>query len=269
MRPATSALYSVLMSEAIGDAIRRRIVPMIVFIALISLLAVDSCTSCASGNVSVNGQNVAVAEIGGWTGMLLFTSLALWTMVLAGLLASDHLAEPLADGSANLVLARPIQRHEFAAARLAGALVIALLAGAVVLTGTALLLNLRNGLPLIPALWAGLACAAGSLVVGSTAMALSLVLTRIATALSVLAFVGAVAFINSFTLFGVSMGGAAALLQHVTPPLCTAIVVALAPWTDPIVPNVDPMLTILKLVAWMVAGVLLLMAVFRRQEIAA
>ena len=59
MRPSTAALFSALAKEAIGDAMRRRIVPMILFVALVSLLAVDSCTACASQDVIVNGRPVA------------------------------------------------------------------------------------------------------------------------------------------------------------------------------------------------------------------
>ena len=98
-------------------------------------------------------------------------------------------------------------------------------------------------------------------------MALSLVMTRITTALSVLVLVGAAAFINSFTLFGVSLSGFGAVLQHVTPPLATAVVVALAPWTDPIVPSVAPLEVIAKLGVWLVASFAALFALFRRQEL--
>jgi ABC-type transport system involved in multi-copper enzyme maturation permease subunit len=259
-------MFRVLASEAIGDAMRRRIVPMIVVVALLSLMSVDSCTSCAANSVA-QGNGMEEVNLSGWTGMIVFTLLSLWTMVLAGMLASDHLAEPLFDGSAFLVLARPVHRHQFVAARLAGALVIALTMGIVVLAGTAALLHFRNDLPIMPAVWAGLACAAGSLVVSAMAMTLSLLLTRIATALSVLVFVASIAFINSFTLFGASLSGLGRVLQEFTPPLCTAIVVALAPWTHPLVPNVDPNIMILKLVTWMIVSCMLLFSVFRRQEL--
>ncbi|MFP8878284.1 MAG: hypothetical protein AAEJ52_21635 [Myxococcota bacterium] len=267
MRPSSRAIFIELASEAVWDATRRRIVPMIACVSLISLLAVDSCTSCGSGNITANGEVVPVSEIAGWTGMLVISALSLWMMVLAGLLASDHLSEPLSDGSAGLVLSRPVKRSAFAGARLAGALAIAMTTAFVVLSGSAALLHLRNGLPLAPAAWAGLACVAGSVVVGAFAMTLSLRLTRVVTAMSVLVFVGSISFINSFALFGVPMGTVGTVVQAFTPPLCTALVVALAPWTDPVVPEVDPVIMILKLVSWVIVSVGILLGTFNRYEI--
>jgi len=268
MRPAATTIFVRLAGEAFRDAMRRRIVPVIAVFALLSLLAVDSCTSCAgSSQIVKDGSKVSVDDISGWTGMLIFTVLSLWTMVLAGLLASDHLAETVYDGSANLVLARPVRRNEFALARLAGALGIATVTGAVVLTVSAYLLHLRNGVSLGAAIWAGLACAAGALVVAALAMALSLRLARVATAMSVLFFVGAITLVNAFTLFGASLGKLGYILQHFTPPLCTAVVVALRPWIAPVVPEVDPTIMALKLAFWMVASVLILLATFQKQEL--
>ena len=268
MRPAATTIFCELAGEAFRDAMRRRIVPVITVFALLSLLAVDSCTSCAgSSQIVQDGEQVSVSEISGWTGMLIFTLLTLWTMVLAGLLASDHLAETVHDGSANLVLARPVRRSEFALARLAGALGIAIATGAVVLTVSAYLLHLRNGVSLGAAIWAGLACAAGALVVAALAMTLSLFLARVSTAMSVLFFVGAITFVNVFTLFGASLGRVGYILQHFTPPLCTAVVVALKPWIAPVVPEVDPTIMVLKLAFWVVASMLILLATFQKQEL--
>jgi len=268
MRPATTRIFSELAREALRDAMRRRILPVIAVFALLSLLAVDSCTSCAgSSQVAQNGKQVAVDDISGWTGMLIFSVLSLWTMVLAGLLASDHLAETVFDGSANLVLARPVRRSEFALARLAGALGIAYVTGAVVLTASTYLLYLRNGVSLGAAVWAGLACAAGAFVVAALAMALSLRLARVATAMSVLFLVGAITFVNVFTLFGASLGRVGHVLQYFTPPLCTAVVVALKPWIAPVAPAVDPTIMALKLGFWVVASALILLAAFRKQEL--
>jgi hypothetical protein len=96
---------------------------------------------------------------------------------------------------------------------------------------------------------------------------LSLLLARVATAMSVLFFVGAVTFVNAFTLFGASLGKLGHILQHFTPPLCTAVVVALRPWIAPVVPNVDPTIMALKLAFWMVASVLILLAIFKKREL--
>jgi ABC-type transport system involved in multi-copper enzyme maturation permease subunit len=268
MRPATTTVFCALANEAFRDAMRRRIVPVIAVFALLSLLAVDSCTTCAgSGQVVQDGAQVSTSDISGWTGMLIFTVLSLWMMLLAGLLASDHLAETVLDGSANLVLARPVRRSEFALARLTGALGIAYVTGAVVLTVSAYLLHLRNGVPLGAAIWAGLACAAGALVVAALAMALSLRLARVVTAMSVLFFVGAITLFDAFTLFGASLGRLGSILQQFAPPLCTAVVVALKPWITSELPEIDPTLMALKLAFWMVASVLILLATFQKQEL--
>jgi ABC-type transport system involved in multi-copper enzyme maturation permease subunit len=269
MRRAATSVFFELAGEAFRDAMRRRIVSVIAVIALLSLLAVDSCTSCSgSSQIVQDGAQVSIHDISGWAGMLIFTVLSLWTMVLAGLLASDHLAETVFDGSANLILARPVRRSEFALARLAGALGIATGTGAVVLTVSTYLLHLRNGISLGAAIWAGLACLSGALVVAALAMTLSLFLARVATAMSVLFFVGAITFVNVFTLFGASLGRLGYILQHFTPPLCTAVVVALKPWIAPVVPDVDPTIMTLKLAFWVVASVLILLATFQKRELA-
>jgi len=268
MRPAATTVFRALAVEAFRDAMRRRIVPVIAVFALLSLLAVDSCTSCAgSSQVVENGTRVSVDDISGWTGMLIFTVLSLWVMVLAGLLASDHLAETVLDGSAHLTLARPVRRSEFALARLAGSLGIAYTTGVVVLSVSAYLLHLRSGVPLGAAIWAGLACAAAAFVVAALAMALSLVLARIAAAMSVLFFVGAIALVNAFALFGVSLGRLGEVVQQFAPPLCTAVVVALEPWIAPVNPDVVPAIMVLKLALWMIASVLILLATFQKREL--
>ncbi len=268
MRRAPTTVFFELAGEAFRDAMRRRIVSVIAVFALLSLFAVESCTSCAgSSQIVQDGAQVSIHDISGWAGMLIFTVLSLWTMVLAGLLASDHLAETVFDGSANLILARSVRHSEFALARLSGALGIATGTGAVVLTVSTTLLHLRNGVSLGAAIWAGLACLAGALVVAALAMTLSLFLARVATAMSVLFFVGAITFVNVFTLFGASLGRLGYILQHFTPPLCTAVVVALKPWIAPVVPDVDPTIMTLKLAFWVVASALILLAAFQKQEL--
>jgi ABC-type transport system involved in multi-copper enzyme maturation permease subunit len=267
MRPSTITIFTELAAESFRDAARRRIVPVVVVLALFSLLAVDSCTSCVGSMTS--GGAISPSRATGWAGMMIFNLLSLWTMVLAGLLASDHLAETLSDGSANLVLSRPVRRSEFALARLVGALGIAQLTGAVVLTVSTILIYLQHGVSIASAIIAALACAAGSIVVAALAMATSLVMTRVATALCVFFFVFAVAFSNALGLVGLSLGGLGHALQYFTPPLSSAVVVALGPWIDPAVPPVDPYAVVLKLVFWMVVSVGLLLAAFQRQELKA
>ena len=55
-------LFWVLTSEAFRDAVRRRIVPVIVVLALLSLLAVDSCTSCVGSIDSDSGISPSQAK---------------------------------------------------------------------------------------------------------------------------------------------------------------------------------------------------------------
>jgi hypothetical protein len=267
MTPPGVHIFRTLAREAVGDAVRRRIVPAIAVISLLSLLVVDSCTSCGTPTISQNGVPVELPEIAGWTGMVIFVVLALWAMVLAGILGSDHLAETLSDGSASLVLARPGGRAAFALSRLAGVLAIALVTGAVLLGGTTALLYARHGVAVASALWGGLACALGVVVVASLAMTASLFLPRIATVLVVLIGVGLIAGVNAIGLFGVELGGIAWGIDRFGPPLGSAVIAALAPWIAPVEVPADPLELAVRIAAWAVAGVSLLAVVFRRCDV--
>ncbi len=100
MRPSGVTLFSVLTAEAFRDAMRRRIVPVIAVMSLLSLLAVDSCTSCGGTTQIVQqGDRLPLTEVSGWAGMVIFTVLSLWMMLLGGLLASDHLAETVSEST--------------------------------------------------------------------------------------------------------------------------------------------------------------------------
>jgi hypothetical protein len=267
MTPRPGRAYRLLAVEAVRDGVRRRIVPVIVAISLLSLLAIDSCTSCASGGITVNGKIVDVATAAGWGGALMFVVLALWTMVLAGVLASDHVAQSLDDGSATLTLARPVGRTAYALARLSGSLAIALAAGAVLLSATALLLHLRAGVPLGPAVWGLAACAAGAVCVGAFAAAASLVLPQIATALLVLVAVGWIASVNLLARLGAELQGVHAAVDRLGPPLASALVAAIAPWIDaPEAPG-QALEVGLRLLAWAGAGLAALVVAFRRAEL--
>jgi hypothetical protein len=266
MTPPGGRIFWALTGEAVRDAVRRRIVPAIAVISLLSLLMVDSCTSCAPA-ISQNGVPVELPEIAGWTGMVIFAVLALWVMVLAGILGSDHLAETLSDGSASLVLARPVGRPVFALSRLSGALVIAFATGAVLLGGTTALLSARHDVAVASAVWGGLACALGSVAVASLAMTASLFLPRIATVLLVLVGVGVIAITNAIGLFGVELGGLAWAIDRFGPPLGSAVVAALAPWIAPVEVPGDPVELAIRIAAWAVGGVSLLLVVFRHRDI--
>jgi hypothetical protein len=266
MTPYPVRVFRVLAVEALLDGVRRRIVPVIVAISLLSLLAIDSCTSCATGPFMVNGEPVEVAAAAGWSGALMFTVLALWTMVLAGIVASDHLAQTLVDGSATLTLARPVGRGAYALARLTGCLVIALVTGAVLLSATALLLHLRAGVPLAPAAWGLVVCAIGAICVGAFATAASLFLPQIATTLLVLVAVGWIALVNLLVQFGAELQGVNAVVDRVGPPLGSALVVVLAPWIQSVSVTGEPVALVLRLAAWAGAGLVLLVLTFRRTD---
>jgi len=268
VRASASRVFRALLGEAIHDAIRRRIVPAIAVVSLMSLMMVDGCTSCAAAPTIVqNGVSVEIPEVAGWTGIVIFSVLALWTMVLAGVLASDHLAEVLGDGTAPLVLSRPVSRASFALARLGGVLVIALVTGMVLLGGTTALLVLRNGVTLGAAIWGGLACAFGATVTASLAMSASLYLPRIATVMVVLVGVGMIATVNAIGMFQVELGGVAWAIDRFGPPLGTSVATALAPWIAPAEISADPLEVSVRAAAWAVAGVALLVVSFRKQDI--
>jgi hypothetical protein len=256
-----------LARESLADALRRRIVPAIGLAALASLWLVDSCTSC-SPNVSVSGRELPLPEVAGIGGVLVVVALAQWSLVLAGVLASDHLSETLADGSAALVLARPVGRGAFALARLAGVLALAWATAALLIGATAGLLAARQGLEPWPALGSLAACMTGAVVVAALAMSASLALPRVATALLCVVGVGVVGSVNAASLLGVELGGAAAVIDRFGPPLLSGALLPLAAWLDPAVVAGDPAAVALRLALWAAASVALLVALVRRIEIA-
>ncbi len=266
MTPSPARAWRALAAEAIADATRRRIVPVIAVLALFSLLFVESCTSC-SPTLMRDGELVELPQVAGFGGLLISVVLGLWTVVLAGVLASDHLAEPLTDGSADLALARPVSRGAFALSRLAGALALACATGALLLFSTAVLLHARQGLALGPVFWAFLACVAGAATLAGLAMTASLVLPRSVTALAVFGFVWAIAAINALAQFGTELTGVAGLVDRFGPPLATAMIVALGSWIEPTATRGEPLELALRSLLWAGASAVLLLRVFRRIEL--
>ena len=264
--PSPARAWRALAMEAVADATRRRIVPVIAVLALLSLFFVNSCTSC-SMNFTQNGESVDMSRVAGLGGVVIAVLLGLWTMVLAGVLASDHLAEPIADGSADLALARPVSRGAFALSRLAGTLALAGVAGAVLLVGAGLLLQARQGLPIQGIAAAYLACLAGAATVAALAMTASLVLPRTVTALLVFGLVWAIASVNAAAQLGARLEGAAALVDRLGPPLASAMVVALASWVEPSAPHGAPLELAVRSLLWAGASTALLVAVFGRMEL--
>jgi hypothetical protein len=267
MTPELRRTFWVLAREALGDALRRRLVLAIGIASLLSLQLVNSCTSCGKASVTRDGQAVAMPEMAGMGALAVAIACTLWTLILAGALASDHLDEPLDDGSAALVLARPVGRATFALARLAGVLAIALVSGAVLLGGAGLLLHARQGLSLAPLLGAYAATAAGAATVGALAMAASISAPRIATLLAVLMSVGAVAAVNVTGLFGASFGVLATLIDDYGPPLVSSVAFALSDWIAPTLVPGNALGLALRHLVWLLASVALLIHAFRRIEI--
>lgn len=262
-------VFLALSLEALRDAIRRRIVAAILVLCLLSLLAIDGCTACASGTIIANGEEVQIADIAGAGGGMLFTILCLWLCVLAAILSADHLQQTLEDGSANLALSRPISRSQFALARLAGSLGVTFAAGLVLLGSAAALLHLRSGLPLAPALLASGYAALGAFVCASLSMALSLWLPRMATWLILMAFIAVTATANLIALVPreAPATGALAWLDLLGPPLARAPVVALDTWVPAAPIGLDPLAAGLPLVAWAVLSGAALLVGFRRVEL--
>jgi ABC-2 type transport system permease protein len=267
MRPSPLTQFRTLAGEAILDAVRRRVVAAIAVVSLLSLMLVDACTTCSGGEVVVNGEVREMVHIAGWTGTVTFVVLGLWSIILAGVLASEHLAQTFADGSATLTLARPVGRGTFALARLAGSLVIAFVTGAVLLGGTALFLSARSGLPTGPALVAGVSCAVGAVTLAALAMTASLFLPRIATVLLVFVATGATTLANLLAMFRDSTDGVMGAIDLFGPPLCASIAVALSPWIDQVSIPGSPEEIAIRHALWAAASVALLVAVFRKVEL--
>jgi ABC-type transport system involved in multi-copper enzyme maturation permease subunit len=254
-----------LAREALADALRRRIAAAVAVAALVSVAMLDSCTSCAP-SVTVDGEVRELTELAGAAGLGTFVMLGLWVIALAGVLASDHLRATLEDGSALLSLARPVARDSFALARLAGVLGLALGAGVMVLGAAAGLLSARSALPVLPAVWAGSACALGCVVVAALAMAASLVLPRAATLLLVLGGVWLIALANGLGAF-TQLGGWLGWIDRVGPPLGSSMAIALAPWLEGGRVAGDAAQVGSRLVAWGIGAVLALLGGFRRVEL--
>jgi ABC-type transport system involved in multi-copper enzyme maturation permease subunit len=266
--PSAGAQLIGLSLESFRDAVRRRVAIALAILSVISLLVVDSCTSCGSGTIQMNGIDVDAARFLSMTGVVLYAVLALWVIAIAGALASDHLQQALEDGTAHLTLARPVGRGVFALARLAGALAVSLGTGALLLGGAALFLHFRYDLALLPALAGAAAAAVSALAIASLAMSASLYLPRFATLVLVFLAVVCIAAANGFALTGAELGPIWGALDRFGPPIGTGIALAAAEWVGRELPsNPSPLLVALRLGLWAAFGPALLTFLFRRREI--
>jgi ABC-type transport system involved in multi-copper enzyme maturation permease subunit len=264
--PSAFAQLRALSADSFRDAVRRRTAGALVVLALLSLLVVESCTSCGQGTFEINGQVVDGSSLFGWTGMVLYALLALWTIVVSGALAADHLEQVLADGTAQLVLARPVGRGVFALARLFGALAVSLGTGALLLGGTAFFLSARYGLSPGPAALGAAGAALGGAIVAALAMTASLYLPRLATVAAVFAAVAIVTSANVAALAGVELSGAWMALERLAPPFGTAVALAVAEWSGRELAASAPLVAA-RLALWAAFAPALLVVAFRRKEV--
>ncbi len=256
----------ILTREAVHDAFRRRIVFAVLVLCFLGLMMLNTCTSC-EGQVQIQGDMAQGFDVSAWSGFGLFGVLCLWTITLAGLLASDQLTQSLADGNALLVLSRPVGRDSYVVSRLLGSLAVALLPGLALLGGAGLLLMSRLGLSPGPAVVAALYCVGNSIAIASFAMAASLYLPRVAIFLLTLVVIGVTSSTNLASLAGMELSGIYGLVDRLGPPLASSVAVALAPWSGRMPPGVSVFDVTLRTMLWAGFGVVTLVAVFRRWEI--
>jgi len=266
MIPSPISQLRILTGEAVRDAARRRIVAGMVVLSLLSLFVVDSCTSCASGPIELNGQEVEAAGLLGFTSILLFGMIALWTVALAGVLAADHLTQTLDDGSARLVLARPVSRGVFALSRLAGSLVVSLGTGAVLLGMSAFFLKVRHEYGFGPAAWSAGVALLGALTVASLSMIASFWLPRLLTFLLVFGTVAGIAFTNWTALAGAELSPFWSAADQFGPPIGTGLALAASLWTSHEL-DAEPLVVGARLLLWAVFSPALLAVLFSRREI--
>lgn len=267
MRAGPARTLWLFAREAFADALRRRLVLMLALMTGSTLLFLQRCTAAFTGNVEVNGRQVALEQLGPAVGVPLFAILALGTAVLGAILAGEELERPVGTGEASLWLARPVSRDAYALGRLVGALGLALGSGLAALAAAAVLLHQRQGLELLPAVRGAGVCALGTVAASALAMALSVWIPRLAATFGVGLLFAASASMDVFSLAGHALEGTAGLLQHYGPPLLAAEVYAVAGWNPTLELHGSPPAAVARLAVWAVAGLALLLAGFRRLEL--
>ena len=258
--------FHLLAVEAFQDALRSRLGLAVAACSLLALLFVDRCTSVESSLV-LNGEIVQPAAQVRALAPMLFGCVSLFLVAASGLVASDGLARPVADGSIALWLARPVSRTVYALARLAGTLALAIAAGGAALGAAAFLLHTRHSFTFEPALFAGLVYAASAAIVCALAMALSLYVPRVITLFAVMLWIQFIVAANAAHLFGASFGGWFAALERWGPPLGTALFYALSGWISLRVDTHEVFSVMLRLAGWVGLGVAILVACVRRLEL--
>lgn len=264
--------FRVLALEAARDIVRRRFALALAVLLLVSLAWVNTCSGLGT-DVRFDGRSLDPTVVAGFLAPVLFSLQALAVLWVAGVLASDQVARPLAEGSAALWLARPVSRGAWAGARLAGVLAVVLGAGALLLGTTAALLAERHGVTLGPALVAAAATALGATVVAALTAAASLGLGRTAVLLIVSAAVplqflaNAAGLVLALVQPDPQLPGLFEALHRFGPPLGTAVFAATAAWNPHVA--VDGVLgpALGRLALWAAGALALLLAACRRVEI--
>ena len=221
------------------------------------------------GNAGGEGGAIDPLALLAYAGIGGYLVLSLWIITLAGLLASDHLSETLQDGTALLILSRPVSRETFALSRLLGAWSVAMLAGSLLLGGTAAMLVGRHDLAAMPAVYAGLACALSAICIAALAMLAALFLPRVATFMLVFFVIAAISIINMTGIAGTELSGLSLWVDELGPPLATSITLALSAWADGQVTLVGGSMIIVRSFLWAAASVAALLFAFARLEISA
>lgn len=257
-----------LVLETLHDAVRRRGLIAAALVSAGVALFVQRCGTCNAA-ISVQGESVAMqgSEFGAIGAIVSFGLVAIWTYGVTALLASDGLASALEDGGAESILARPVSRDVFVAARLIGVWAGTFAIGFVLL---ALLVGLsvaNQGVPLAPALPALLAVAIAAIGVAAFAMLCSLSLPRVATLLLLTGIGLGVTGIETAAVLGAEPTGWARLLAHWGPAWVTAPMDALGPWlSGGALPNPMPW-PFARLCVWSSLLGAALIARFRRVEL--
>jgi ABC-type transport system involved in multi-copper enzyme maturation permease subunit len=258
--------YRLLTRESLRDAARRRVVPAVIVLCLLTLGGINSCTTC-NAQITTNSVDPSSVDILGWVGVSVLGVLALWSITLAGLLASDHLSASLEDGSGLLVLTRPVKRRVFVLSRLSGTLAVSGIATMVIMGGASIMLFVRGDLPMWPALVALLVTLVNCISLAALAMLLSLFLPRIATFLCVVGFVGWTSMANLIAVSGGGLGFVSLVLNDFGPPLLTGVVIPLANWSGQPIDGVSTLNIAFRLGLWVFASVSSLFFVFEKQEL--
>jgi ABC-type transport system involved in multi-copper enzyme maturation permease subunit len=251
--------------ESLRDAARRRVVPAVLVLCFLTLFMLNSCTSC-SANMQVESNIAGGLEILGWGGIAAFTSLALWMVALSGLLAADHLSSALDDGTAQLVLARPVSRATFVLSRLFGSVAVSLIAGLIMQGGATFFFATRAALPIGPALISMLATAISCICFSAVAMFSSLYMNRLVTVLILLVLLVVMSILSLMALSGVELEGIYGAMERMGPTFTTTITASLLPWAQRELVTSETALIWARLLGWTIGAVAVLLTAFGRRE---